>query len=229
MMREEFGVRYAATQLARRASPVRKRIRQLYLNRILKHVAGPTLDVGCGAGQLLEQLPRHSMGLEVNPVLVRQLTSNGLRVVEVQGRSDRAELGDFAYGSFRTLVLSHVLEHFEDAARVLATLLDECAARGIERVIVVVPGRMGFDSDATHKTFVTLGYLKGADLLSRAGFVLRHRSFFPGNFRWIGRWFIYHELMLIYDRARGTPKYVRVLSNRFGVNRHRALVHVAHS
>ena len=143
MIREEFGVRYAASQLARRASPLRKRIKQLYLDRVLHQVVGPTLDVGCGAGQLLEQLPPNSMGLEINPVLVEQLTSRGLRVSQIAGRPDRIELGDFAHETFRTLVLSHVLEHFENAARVLETLLEDCAARGIERVIIVVSGTSG--------------------------------------------------------------------------------------
>lgn len=201
-MSEEFGVQYAASQLARRESRLRKRIKQLYLDRVLRHVSGPTLDVGCGAGQLLAQLPPNSMGLEINSVLVERLISEGLQVSQIAGSAERIELGDFAHGTFRTLVLSHVLEHFENAARVLENLLADCAARGIARVIVVVPGRVGYDSDATHKTFVTLDYLESEKLLASAGFMLTHRSYFPGNFRSIGRLFIYHELMLIYDRAK---------------------------
>ncbi len=201
MMGEEFGEQYAASQLARRASPIRRWVKQAYLDRVLAHVRGPTLDVGCGAGQLLEQLPAGSMGLELNPVLVEELSSKGLRVSQIVGASDRIEIGDFVIGTFRTLVLSHVLEHFENAARVLEMLLEDCAQRGIERVVIVVPGKVGYESDSTHKTFVTLDYLEDKRLTTHAGFSLGHRSYFPGNLESIGKLFIYHELMLVYDRA----------------------------
>ncbi len=201
MMGEEFGDRYAASQMARRASPIRRWVKQAYLDRVLGRVEGPTLDVGCGAGQLLEQLPTGSMGLEVNPILVGDLSSRGIRVLQITGRPDRIELGDFALGTFQTLVLSHVLEHFENAARVFEMLLEDCAARGIARVIIVVPGKVGYESDSTHKTFVTLDYIESNNLTSHAGFTLGHRSYFPGNFESIGKLFIYHELMLVYDRV----------------------------
>ena len=142
------------------------------------------------------------MGLEINPILVEQWTSKGLQVSQVAGRPDRIELGNFVHGTFRTLVLSLVLEHFQNAARVLETLLEDCAARGIERVIIVVSGRVGYESDTTHKTFVTLDYLESKDLLSSAGFRLTHLCYVPGNFKSVGRLFIYHELMLVYDRAK---------------------------
>ena len=201
MMAEEFGDQYAALQLARSASPMHRWIRQIYLDRVLDRVLGPTLDVGCGAGQLLERLPSGSMGIEVNPVLVRELSSKSLCVSQITGAPDRIELGDFAPGTFRTLVLSHVLEHFENAGRALKKLLETCATRGFERVIIVVPGRVGYENDATHKTFVTLDYIESNHLISHAGFTLEHRSYFPGNLKSIGRLFVYHELMLVYDRA----------------------------
>ncbi len=200
-MQDEFGERYAAAQFARRENPLRRRIKQFYLDRILAHAVGPTLDVGCGAGQLLEQLPAGSMGLEVNPVLVAELAARGTRVSQAAANPDRIDLGECANGAFRTLVLSHVLEHFEHAGQVLAALLQDCAERGIERVIVVVPGKVGYDSDSTHKTFVTLDYIERENLNSGAGFKLLHQSYFPGNFKAVGRLFVYHELMLVYDRV----------------------------
>lgn len=201
MMQEEFGDRYAAEQLARRENPLRSRVKQFYLDRVLVHVKGPTIDVGCGAGQLLEQLPVGSMGLEVNPVLVGRLAARGLRVSRVEPNPERIDLSDFASGTFRTVVLSHVLEHFHQAGRVLSGLLEDCAVRGIERVIVVVPGKVGYDRDATHKTFVTLDYLVSKGVISNANFKLGHHSYFPGDVEALGRLFAYHELMLIYDRV----------------------------
>ena len=55
--------------------------------------------------------------------------------------------------------MSHVLEHFADAAVVISALLRSCERLGIERVVVVVPGLRGYRSDATHKTFIDLAYI----------------------------------------------------------------------
>jgi putative flippase GtrA/SAM-dependent methyltransferase len=209
MMGEEFGDRYAESQLARSENPLRKRIKRFYLDRMLRYVRGPTLDVGCGAGQLLELLPPGSAGLEVNPVLVKQLAARGLYVSQVAGASDRIDLGDAPTGAFRTLVLSHVLEHFDQAGAVLRRLLKECALRGFERVIIVVPGQVGYNSDSTHKTFVTVDYLEREGLLSESGFQVSHRSWFPGNVAYLGKLFIYHELMLVYDRTDDASNAIR--------------------
>jgi SAM-dependent methyltransferase len=198
-----FDLQYAARQLDRRSNGFRARIKQFYLDRVLRHVRGPTLDIGCGAGQLLERLPPGSIGLEVNPALVADLQARGLRVELVVPTTNALALGSVRPGDVKTAVLSHVLEHFDDAAAVLRRLFDDCAARGIERVVVVVPGLVGYRSDATHRTFVTLAYLRAHGLVSAqaggGGFHLVHHSYFPGNLRFIGRLFVYHELMLVYD------------------------------
>ena len=197
--RAGFGDAYAASQLARRDSGWRARVKQFYLDRILRHARGVTVDIGCGAGQLLEQLPPGSIGLEVNPALLRDLRAQGLPVLPIEPDETRVTLGDLQAGVAETAVLSHVLEHFADAASVLHRLLADCRALGIARLIVVVPGRVGYASDATHKTFVTVDYLRRHGLLEGPGFVVAHQSYFPGDFEAIGRLFIYHELMLVYD------------------------------
>ena len=199
-----FGDAYAASQIARRESGLRARIKQFYLDRVLKHALGPTVDIGCGAGQLLEQLPPGSIGLEVNPALVQDLKTRGLDVMPIDPDHTRITLGDLPVGRVRTAVLSHVLEHFADAATVLRRLMQDCTALGITRLIVVVPGSVGYASDDTHRTFVTLDYLRARGLLHGPGFTLKHRSYFPGNVAAIGRLFIYHELMLVYDLTTET-------------------------
>ena len=67
MQEEEFGRDYALTQIDRQRNPLRKLIKSFYVSRVLKHVNGPAIDLGCGAGQILERLPPGSMGIEVNP------------------------------------------------------------------------------------------------------------------------------------------------------------------
>ena len=199
MNEEEFGDRYAAVQLARRGSGLRALIKQFYLNRILRFVDGVTVDIGCGAGQLVEQLPPGSIGIEVNPALIATLRARGLEVLQVDPDPSAISLGSLRAGVARTAVLSHVLEHFDDAATVLRRLMADCRSLGIARLVVVVPGLVGFRSDATHRTFVTLDYLRQNGLLAGPGFDVVHRSFFPGDAQFIGRLFIYHELMIVYD------------------------------
>jgi SAM-dependent methyltransferase len=196
----EFGAAYASKQLARKGSMLRRWVKSFYVARVLSVVRGPTLDVGCGAGQILERLPPGSAGIELNPVLVEQHQARGLDVRQAQPDAARIDLSPAAPGAFRTLVLSHVLEHFVDAHRVLGQLLADAGARGIERVVIVVPGRVGYDSDATHKTFVTRAYLAEHGVEAGAGFALAQASYFPGDAAWLGRWYVYHELMLVYDR-----------------------------
>lgn len=197
----EFGAAYAAKQLARRGSFLRRAVRRFYLSNVMKSVDGPAVDVGCGAGQLLERMPPGSLGLEVNPILVHELARMGMNVRLARADLRCIDLTCVEPGRYRTLVLSHVLEHFEAADVVLSKLFADAAALGIERVILVVPGAAGYRSDPTHRTFVNLRFLKEQGLLGGRGFCLRESSYFPGNLEWFGHFFIYHELTLVFDRG----------------------------
>lgn len=196
--KEEFGSDYAANQIARQRSPLRKLIKSFYVSRVVRHVTGLTIDLGCGAGQILERLPPGSLGIEVNPHLVTYLAERGFRVLPAVASDTGFDLSQIKKNEFKNLVLSHVLEHFENANQVLGALLRDCSKLGIETVIIVVPGANGYRSDATHKTFVTMDYLRQYEMIDCEGFHLAEHSYFPINFKLIGELFIYHELMLIY-------------------------------
>lgn len=198
---EEFGSAYANAQIARQRNQFRKLIKSFYISRILRHVVGPTIDLGCGAGQLLERLPAGSLGIELNPFLVANLRERGLRVVPAVQSENGFSLKDVSVSEFQTLVLSHVLEHFNNADQVLRDLLRDCAGLGISSVIIVVPGEVGFRSDPTHKTFVDMDYLRTHGMIDCEGFQLVHHSYFPGDMRYIGKFFVYHELMVVYRAA----------------------------
>lgn len=198
MLDEEFGRAYARSQIDRQQNPFRKLIKSFYISRILHHVDGPTIDLGCGAGQILERLPAGSLGIEVNPYLIEYLTRRGLRVIPAVECQGGFNLGSLSPNEFRTLVLSHVLEHFDDADQVLRSLLHDCANLGISTVIIVVPGEIGFRSDPTHKTFVDIDYLRSHEMIDYEGFQISHYSYFPGNLRFIGKFFVYSELMVVY-------------------------------
>jgi len=196
----EFDRHYAAEQLRRSRHPIRRFVKNFYLRNILSDVRGPTIDFGCGAGQLLEHLPPGSVGLEVNPHLIEELRSSGLKVIQARQEIQDFELIDFGDGSFRTLVIAHVLEHLPDPVTALRVLLGACLRLGIEREMVVVPGVKGFASDSTHKTFIERAYLETHMPKFIEGFGFSGLSYFPGPWEWVGRHFVFHELKIVFDR-----------------------------
>jgi SAM-dependent methyltransferase len=196
----QFDREYAAEQLRRSHHPLRRFVKGFYLRHILHDVLGPSIDFGCGAGQLLKCLPAGSVGLEVNPHLIDALRSAGLTVHQAQAVIEDFELKSFTSGSFRTLVIAHVLEHLPDPVAALRVLLAACRRLGIERVIVVVPGAKGYASDRTHKTFIDRTYLESRMPPTCEGFVRSSLSYFPGPWEWVGRHFIFHEMKVVFDR-----------------------------
>ena len=98
-------------------------------------------------------------------------------------------------------VMAHVLEHIDDSAAALRQIFQSCARLGVERVIIIVPGAKGFDSDATHKTFVNRHYMQQHHLLNCEGYAMKSSGYFPGNWEWIGRYFVFHEFFIVYDKT----------------------------
>lgn len=201
--KDELDRLYAVEQLRRCFHPLRRLVKEFYLRNVLRDVRGPTLDFGCGSGQLLERLPTGSEGLEVNPYLIEGLRGVGLKVRRVSGEEPDFELQGLAVGQFRTLVLAHVLEHLPDPAKALRMLLAASLRLGIERVIVVVPGAKGYASDYTHMTFIDRAYIENHQLLNCEGFSCSSLSYFPGAWEWLGRYFIFHEMKVVFHRIPG--------------------------
>lgn len=56
----EFDERYTSYQTDR--APLRKLVRKIYLRSAQSLLRGPTLDFGCGVGELLGRLPEGSRG-----------------------------------------------------------------------------------------------------------------------------------------------------------------------
>lgn len=195
----EFGYGYASSQISRSRHPLRKLIKQFYVERVVRNVTGKTIDLGCGAGQILSKLPHGSLGIEINPYLVKLLNDQGLNV-QVALESDIGfNLSKVEQGVYKTLVLSHVLEHFHDAEVVLKKLLKDCSDLGIVKVIIVVPTIAGYRSDSTHKTFIDTNFLKINSLTAYGKFRLTNLSYFPWNSAIFQNLFTYHEMMLIFE------------------------------
>jgi len=191
---------YAARQLRRRRNPLRRAIKYFYLRNLLREVRGRTVDLGFGAGQLLERLPAGSLGLEVNPHLVEEAQRAGLNAALLDTSKEEPLIDAVPANTYSTLVLAHVLEHFSDADVMLKKILRAAAILGIERVIFVVPGAKGFQFDSTHRTFVNRRYLEEHRLLSCEGYRVTTRRYFPVDREGIGRYYTFHEFMFVYDR-----------------------------
>lgn len=200
-MSDEFGAEYAQEQIRRRNAPLRRIVKRLYLRNLLPHFSGPTIDLGCGAGQLLERLPAGSLGLETNPHLVLYLSGLGLDARRYDALADDCNLGLVDPGRYRHLVCAHVLEHFTDPAQSLRKLAVACARLGVTDMTIVVPGERGFQSDPTHKTFVTADFIETHGLRGLGAFRFDSVRYFPGNHSWLGRWFVYHECILRWSRT----------------------------
>jgi len=199
----EFDHDYAAEQLRRSHHPLRRFVKGFYLRRILHDVRGPSVDFGCGAGQLLRLLPPGSLGLEVNPHLIKVLRAEGLTVRQAKGTMQDFDLAGVAAGVFRTLVIAHVLEHLPDPVAALHVLLPACRRLGIERVIVVVPGARGFASDPTHKIFIDRAFIDARLPMQTDGYRRSSIDYFPGAWAWVGRYFVFHEMKVVFDRVPG--------------------------
>lgn len=198
-MATEFDSRYTQYQLDR--SYVRRMIRQAYLRRAASLAKGRTLDFGCGVGELLRRLPAGSKGLEYNAATVEHCRSQGLHVDGYDGFADDWNLSVLEPdATFESLVVSHVLEHLEDPLGIFKKLLRSVASTGVTRAVVIVPGRAGFRIDPTHLKFVDRAMLGDESIPAETGFIRIHETFFPGNLRWIGDWFPYHELQVVYER-----------------------------
>jgi SAM-dependent methyltransferase len=198
----EFDQNYALEQLRRSYHPLRRMVKHLYINNILTDVLdGPAIDFGCGAGQLLSRLPDGSMGLEINPYLIASLRERGLKVLQARANMEDFELVDFAPNFFKTLIISHVLEHLQNPVEVLSVLLRACKRIGVKRVIIVVPCAKGFDSDSTHKSFIDQAYLEANFPIPGDGFKYESFTNFPLPLPWLGRFFVYQELKILLDHT----------------------------
>lgn len=198
----EFDLAYAAEQVRRSRHPLRRLIKHFYLNHALQDVHGPSIDFGCGAGQILARLPPGSIGIEINPALVAELERAGLNVVAYDAVADDFAFSGFTPNHYKTIVISHVLEHFADAANVMRKIWRGAARLGVDRIVVIVPGEKGYASDPTHKTFITEQYLRENHLVRCEGFEIDKIHYFPGNTPGIGRHFVFHELKVVYQRKR---------------------------
>ncbi len=195
---EEYGIDYAEWQIRRSNNFFRRLIKDRYVKKAIEQIDGPTIDFGCGAGQILSKLPPGSIGLEVNKSLVTAHQARGINVVFYDAFEDDFSLQLLPVGKFRCMVISHVLEHFPNSAHVMQQLWLAAGRLGVQKIIAIVPGRVGYASDSTHRTFIDAEWIKLNELENIGAFKLKNICYFPLNNSSAGNRFIYNEMHLTY-------------------------------
>jgi hypothetical protein len=199
MSRTGFDERYTDYQSNR--SRLRKIVRRAYLRSACSLIEGPTLDFGCGVGELLARLPSGSKGLEYNKATVEHCRRNGLDVDWYDGELDDWRLTVIPEDRrFDSMVISHVLEHMTAPIDILNHLLSSAKRFGISHVLVIVPGPAGYRIDDTHRTFIDRSMLSDRAVVRGTGFQQPRSRYFPGNVRALGDWFAHHELQALFVR-----------------------------
>jgi Methyltransferase domain. len=150
-----------------------------------------TLDVGCGIGRNLRNLPAGSAGVDHNEQSVRACREAGLTSMTVaeflaEPPGDRAR--------FDGLLAAHLVEHLPagGAADVLEPYLPYLAADA--RVVLICPQERGFASDATHTVFTDQTSL--GELARHLGLRVDKQFSFPLP-RFAGRAFTYNEFVTV--------------------------------
>lgn len=195
---KKYGSEFTNFQINR--SRLRRIVRKLYFQNILKFIKGRTIDFGCGVGDLLSLLPNGSIGFEINPVSVQHCQERGLDVFLFDPDKDRYEFSSLEHKKFKTFVTSHVLEHLDDPGKVFKKIQKSCKTIGIEKIVVVVPGYKGFycDEFAGHKNYIEKDFFtKNID----SDYVVKSKKFFPINSATFGKLFQHNELVVVLERA----------------------------
>lgn len=155
-----------------------------------------TLDVGCGVGRNLQNLPPGSVGVDHNASSVEICRERGLEAwaTDTFWRSEEAPRGPFD-----GLLAAHLVEHLprEEAAGVLAPYVELLAPQA--RAVLICPQERGYRSDATHLHFFDLPELRA---LCREAGLTPERSFSFPLPRPAGRWFTYNEFVVVARREQ---------------------------
>jgi SAM-dependent methyltransferase len=111
--------------------------------RICNRLRGRTVDVGCGIGDFLQFRP-NTVGVDINAHTVAYCKTRGL-----DARLMDPDVLPFDDASFDSALMDNVLEHIAEPAALLRELSRVLRPEG--RVLIGVPGVLGWDCDSDHK------------------------------------------------------------------------------
>lgn len=173
---EEYIKRYTSRPWYRK-----KILRKIELFPALFFTKGKTIDFGCGTGDLLESLPKGSVGLDINPHAINYCLEQNLDAVLYDAYFDNFNLSPLQGRNvtFESLAMCHLLEHLPNAAELMPKLFRAAKDLGVSRIVITVPGQKGYNRDETHRTFVNPKYIIENQLETCAGFILKKQLFHP--------------------------------------------------
>lgn len=137
-------------------SNIKKKIRYiLFVKPIIKFFRGYVLDMGCGAGEHIENYNNQSLGIDAHENNIQHCQKKGLNVIKADVNSYKEP------ETFDTVLLSHIIEHLNVPYNAIENAYISTKIRG--RIIIVVPtykGFMtGFNDLVGHKQYITEQYL----------------------------------------------------------------------
>jgi len=141
-------------------------------------------DLGFGNGEFLTFCRGKgiaALGIDSNPHFVASAVSSGLNVKQ----DDITRLSTIADGKLSAAISDNVLEHLDRDGlfALFRTLTVKLAPHGV--FLVIVPGKRGFSTDPTHKTFIDQSLIEEMTLGSALTLI---RSFrWPINVNWVSR------------------------------------------
>jgi 2-polyprenyl-3-methyl-5-hydroxy-6-metoxy-1,4-benzoquinol methylase len=176
-------------------------LRQIFYPKIFRAFRGTEtiVDLGCGTGEFLKHCRRRkrdAIGIDSNETLANRCRKDGFKV-EVDSI---CELSSLEGQQFSYAICDNVLEHLEvgEIQRFFERVEALLAPQGT--LICIVPGRMGFKKDPTHKTYVS------RELLHRLlqGSTLNVRAFYyhPFNLAGVDKCFYLNMQVFEIVRAR---------------------------
>ena len=113
--------------------------------RLVRHLSGRVLDVGCGIGDMLRFRP-NTVGVDINPETIAWCRKQGLDAHHME----RNRL-PFDAETFDGVILDNVLEHIAAPQPLLAEAKRVLKPSG--RLLAGVPGPKGYQSDPDHKVY----------------------------------------------------------------------------
>lgn len=175
-------------------------VQALYRWNLRRLRPGFTLDLGCGIGRNLLNLPGPGVGVDINEHCVRAARARGLTAFTPDEFRRSAEYN--RPGRFDAILLAHVAEHMiED--QVVALLQEyEALLRPEGKLILISPQEAGFKSDSTHVELMDFARL--TRICARLGFQPELDFSFPFP-RWVGRLFTYNEFVVVSRKRAGPP------------------------
>lgn len=166
--------------------------RKFYLYpRLDRRLSGRVLDVGCGIGDFLAYRPS-TVGVDVNTYAVNWCRKRGL-----DARLMEANNLPFGDGSFDSVVLDNVLEHLSDPSNLLSEIRRVLIPGG--RVLVGVPGTLGYTCDADHKIFYDESSLR--QVMEGAGLKQQTVFYMPMKWDWLDTRLPQYCLYGVFERS----------------------------